>query len=107
MPELLEDEDVKNCNVTNNFGSAREWLTYEVMSYYMQVFQLIIILIQSEFRVKNIFHEEVKQNSPERVKGMIDDFVQTGFKNIIVFDDKNDKEFTQIEQKVRKQLEMA
>ena len=58
-------------------------------------------------RLKNIFEEEVKLNSPERVLGMIETFKQAGFKNIIVFDDKNDKEFIQVEQKVRKQLEMA
>ena len=37
MPEMLQDENVRNCNVTDNFGSAREWLTYEALSYYMQL----------------------------------------------------------------------
>ena len=107
MPELLKDEDVRNCNVTDTFGSAREWLTYEAVSYYMQLLQLIIILFASEFKAKNIFNEECELNSPERVGRMIDKFQLKGLKNIIVFDDKNDKEFTMVENRIRKDLEMA
>lgn len=102
MPELLQDQDVRNCKVTDNFGSAREWLNYEALSYYMQIFQLIIIMFASEFKDKNIFKEECLANSPERVNSMIDKFQLKGFKNIIVFDDKNDKEFTMVENRIRK-----
>lgn len=40
MPILLiPDENdiigVKNCNVQDNFGYAREWLLYEIIAYYI------------------------------------------------------------------------
>ena len=47
----LEDGDemvgVKECNIEDNFGYAREWLMYEMLAYYIQISQLILFLVVS------------------------------------------------------------
>ena len=35
MPQMQEVDDVTDCIVNENFGSAREWLLYEAMAYYV------------------------------------------------------------------------
>ena len=57
MPQMKENGDIKNCNVSDNFGESREYLLYEMLAYYMQIFLLIIYLCMSEMKDKNIFHE--------------------------------------------------
>lgn len=58
IPEMKDSKDIINCNVSDNFGEAREYLMYEMLAYYMQMFCLIIFLIGAEFKAKNIFDEE-------------------------------------------------
>lgn len=50
--EILADGSlgfgIQNCRVKDDFGQAREWLMYEMIAYYMQVFQLMLFLFRAE-----------------------------------------------------------
>ena len=50
--------NIKDCRIDDDFGEAREWLLYEMIAYYMQVFQLILFVFSSEFQNKNIYQSE-------------------------------------------------
>ena len=68
MKPMLLNQEIRGCKVSDNFGSAREWLMYEMLAYYMQTFYLIIVLIVSEFKDVNIYKEETNANSPELIE---------------------------------------
>lgn len=35
MPVMMDNDEIIDCKVNENFGSAREWLIYEAMAYYV------------------------------------------------------------------------
>ena len=73
----------------------------------MQMFQLILFVVSAEFRDPNIYYEEAAAYTPEDIMVMVDQLKEKGFKNLIIFNDKNPEEFNQVEAKLLKALEKA
>ena len=87
-----EDEPrVKDCMVGNDFGGAREWLIYESQAYFIQLIQLILMLMAAEFYGKNIYTLEQKTVSPDFIKRMMTSIREAKLEKIIFVNDKDDK----------------
>ena len=64
-------------------------------------------MFSAEFMDKNIYYTEAAKYTPEDVMVMVDQLKEKGYKNIIIFDDKNDEQFTEVEAKISKAMEKA
>jgi hypothetical protein len=112
IPDKLSSRDeelpeVRNCIVDENFGDGREWLVYESMAYFVQLFQLLIILVCSEFYDKNINKYEQQQFSDELRKSMMDKIKGNNIAHIIFIDDKNEKAMNKLENQLVKEVSLA
>ena len=63
--------NIKHCKVDDNFGQAREWLMYEVIAYFMQLFQLILFVLSAEFKDKNIYEQDADRFTKEEIMIMV------------------------------------
>ena len=95
---------IKDCIIDDHFGQAREWLLYEMIAYYMQLFQLILFVLSAEFLNKNIYHIEAQRYTEEELNDMITLFKSKDFPNILVFDAHNSAEFDHVESMLNKAL---
>lgn len=105
MPHMKEVGDLINCNVSDNFGEAREYLLYEMMAYYMQMFLLIIYLCMSEFKDKNILQEESQLDTPEERKYLIEMLKAKKIDELLIFNDKSGQEIKSVKFRLSKRME--
>ena len=98
---------VKNCQVGDDFGGAREWLIYESQAYFIQLIQLILMLMAAEFYGKNIYKLEQKTVSPDFIKRMMNSIRDAKLENIIIVNDKDEKQMTKLENKLQKEISLA
>ena len=71
------------------------------------MFLLILLLLRSEFKNKNIFKEEAESFTIEFRDTMIKLLKKKGHENLIIFNDKNNDEFNRVEEKLTKQIDKA
>ena len=80
---------------------------YEVIQYYTQIILLVCILSLSEMKKKNIFEEESAIFTPEFRSIMLKKLKKKGIESLIIFNDKDNEQFTRVEQRLAKQIEKA
>ena len=80
---------------------------YEVIQYYMQIVQLVSILLLSETQNKNIFAEESAVYTPEFRSMMLRKLKKKRNENLIIFNDKDNDQFDRVELRLFKQIEKA
>ena len=104
---MKENGEIKNCKVSTNFGEAREYLMYEMLAYYMQMFLLIIYLCMSQMKDQNIFTEDsVKDTAAER-KVFIDMLKAKKIEGLIIFNDKSPPEIKAVKFRLLKRMEQV
>ena len=59
-------------------------------------------MIGAETKNKNVYEEEADVFTPEAVREWINQLKSKGFKNILIFNDKSNDEFTKVETLLKK-----
>ena len=81
---------------------------YEAMSYYVQIFYLILVLIGTEFISDDLYEQQQKfYLNPDLKSNLMNNIRAAQLDNIIIINDKDDVMMNKLERKFKKEISIA